>query len=218
MKYFYISGTANRHFEVDNNGVFDKLKLVLLYLFRLNAVTCDMMLEEEEINKLIHSEDVQFDLVIMEAFFNECFLGFVHKFKAPLIQVCVFSGTHWMGDWFGNRNPYAFIPDVFSSFSNRMDFWERLVNTITGTLVRFVRQHLYIPDQDENLKKHFGFLEGLPSVTELEYNTSLLLLNHHFSIGHPRPLMPAMVQVGGLHLKLAKKLPQVCIIYMLYSK
>jgi len=43
------------------------------------------MLQEEEIQKMIHARDLHFDLVIIDAFFNEYFLGFVHKFKAHLI-------------------------------------------------------------------------------------------------------------------------------------
>jgi glucuronosyltransferase len=36
---------------------------------------------------------------------------------------------------------------------------------------------------------------------EMRYDASLVLVNNHFSIGYPRPLLPAMVEVGGLHVQ-----------------
>jgi hypothetical protein len=166
------------------------------------------MLQEEGIQKLIHAKDLHFDLVIMEAFFNECFLGFVHKFKASLIHLCTFGGEHWIGDWVGNPNPYAYVPDAFLQYTDRMDFWERMVNTLVGSALKLGRHYYYLPAQDAIMRKHFNDSD-LPSLAEIEYTTSLVLLNHHFSISYARPLMPNLVQVGGMHLEPPKKLPQV---------
>lgn len=192
-------------FELQDVGLLTKI----MDLWRNNVGTCDLMLQEEEIQKLIHAKNLHFDLVIVEAFFNECFLGFVHKFKAPLIHLCTFGGAHWIGDWVGNPNPYAYVPDVLLEYGDKMDFWERMVNTIVGTFWRLGRQYYYLPGQDAIMRKHFNDSDDLPSVAEIEYTTSLVLLNHHFSISYPRPLMPNMVQVGGMHVQPPRKLPQV---------
>jgi glucuronosyltransferase len=167
------------------------------------------MLQEEEIRKLINAKNLHFDVVIIEAFFNECFLGFVHKFKAPLIHLCTFGGIHWMGDWVGNPNPYAYVPDTFLPYDDKMDFWQRTLNTVVGSALRLGRRYYYLPGQDAIMRKHFNVSDDLPYVADIEYSTSLLLLNHHFSISFPRPLMPNVVQVGGMHVKPANKLPQV---------
>ena len=177
--------------------------------------TCDLMLQEEEIQKLIHARSLHFDLLIVEAFFNECFLGFVHQFKAPLIQLCTFGGVNWMGDWVGNPNPYAYVPDPFLSYKDKMNFWERMINTIMGTTWRLGRKYYYLPGQDAIMRKHFNGSDDLPSVAAIEYTTSLVLLNHHFSISYPRPLMPNMVQVGGMHVRPPNKLPQVQNLFLL---
>jgi glucuronosyltransferase len=181
----------------------------MLFMWHNNQRTCDLMLQEEQIQKLIHATNLHFDLLIVEAFFNECFLGFVHKFKAPLIQLCAFGGAHWIGDWVGNPNPYAYVPDPFLSYRDKMNFWERMINTLVGTAWRLGRAYFYLPGQDAIMRKHFNDYEDLPSLAAIEYTTSLVLLNHHFSISFPRPLMPNMVQVGGMHLRTPKKLPQV---------
>lgn len=45
-------------------------------------------LENPNVQKLIHSTDLHFDIVINEEFFAESFLMFAHKFKAPIVTIC----------------------------------------------------------------------------------------------------------------------------------
>ncbi|XP_069697674.1 UDP-glycosyltransferase UGT5-like isoform X2 [Periplaneta americana] len=177
-------------------------------MLNVSLLVCDHQLQEEVVQKLIHSTDIHFDAVIVEAFFNECYLGFVHKFKAPLIQICTYGGSSYMGDWIGNPTPYAIVPDPFLNLRDKMNFWERTGNTVFSTLWKFMRNYFYLPGHDAIMKKHFNHLDDLPSLSELEHKTSLLLVNHHFSISYPRPLMPNFVQVGGMHVKPPKPLPK----------
>jgi glucuronosyltransferase len=167
-------------------------------------------LQEEGVQKLIHSTDLSFDIIIVEAFVNECFLGFVHKFKAPLIQICTFAGFDFMGHWVGNPNPYAYVPNPNLKFSDKMNIWERMINTLMGTFLRLLRNYYYLPGQDAIMRKHFNNSNDLPSLSEIEHMTSLLFINHHFSISYSKPLMPNIIQIGGIHVKPPKNLPQVC--------
>ncbi|KAJ9601564.1 hypothetical protein L9F63_000307 [Diploptera punctata] len=200
-------GTANKYFEEKAFGLKETIETAT-NMFHMNQVTCDKMLQEEAVHRLIHDKDAHFDVIIMEAFLNDCFLGFVHKFKAPLIEVCTFGGAHYMDDWFGNPRPFSYVPDTFMAFTDNMNIWEKILNTLIGTTVRLLRSHFYVPGMNEVLKKNFGFLEGLPTISEIECNISLLLMNDHFSFSYPRPFMPGMVQVGGLHVKPPKNLPK----------
>lgn len=178
-------------------------------LFNLNVVLCDLQLQEENVQKLIHSKDLSFDLIIVGAFANECFLGFVHKFQSPLIHLCTFGGFDFMGHWVGNPNPYAYVPSPVHKFSDKMNFWERMLNTIIGKSFGLIRNYYYLPKQDAIMRKHFNDSNDLPSLSELEHTTSAVLINQHLSTSYPKPLMPSVVQVGGIHVKAPKKLPQV---------
>lgn len=209
-----FTGVSQNVFEMKNLGLFKMIS----FMWLSNQRSCDLMLQEEEIQKLIHARNLHFDVLIVEAFFNECFLGFVHKFKAPLIQICTFGGVHWMGDWVGNPNPYAYVPDPFLAYNDKMNFWERMMNTIVGTLWRLGRMYYYLPGQDVIMRKYFNDSDDLPSIASIEYTTSLLLLNHHFSISYPRPLMPNMVQVGGMHVLPPSKLPKVYKLLFSYTE
>jgi len=71
------------------------------------------------------------------------------------------------------------------------------------------RQLIHVPKQNAAMQKYFNYTDNLPPVWELEHNTSLVLLNTHHSLGYPKPLMPNYVQVGGMHVKPPKNLPQV---------
>jgi glucuronosyltransferase len=175
-------------------------------MWNVGNFVCDTYLQDPRIQELIHSEDKTFDLIIIEGFFNDCFLGFVHKFKVPAVQVCCFGGTAWMGDFVGNPNPYAYVPN---GFSDRMSFLERVTNTISEVFQRIGRKFYYLPKQDAIARKYFNYTSHLPSISELEASTAIILLNNHFSLSYPKPLMPNMVQVGGMHIRQPMQLPEV---------
>jgi len=180
-----------------------------MWLWYFGDLLCDKVMEQKVVQDLIHSDDQHFDLIITEAFNIDCFLGFAHKFKAPIVQVVSFGGASWMGDWVGNPNPYSYVPDPLQKLSDRMSLWERILNTFGITFQKFSRMFCHIPRQQAYLEKYFSGYAPLPSISELDSSTSLILVNHHFSINYPRPLMPNIVQVGGMHLKPAQKLPEV---------
>jgi glucuronosyltransferase len=170
---------------------------------------CHNVLQQDNIQKLIHSTDLHFDVVIVEAFVNECLLGFAHKFQAPIVQVCPFGGGKFTADWVGSPNPYSYVPDEFMDYIDKMNFWERTHNTIVGFLKQVGRQLIHMPKQNAAMQKHFNYTDNLPPVWELEHKTSFVLLNTHHSLSYPKPLMPNYVEVGGMHVKPPKKLQQV---------
>jgi len=182
---------------------------ITFMMWGMGEALCHEVLREENVQKLIHSTDLHFDVVVIEAFVNECFLGFAHKFKAPLIQVCTYGGSNFMADWVGSPNPYSYVPDEFLEFTDKMNFWQRMYNTVFSTLKHVGRQLIHLPKQNAALHKYFNYTDNLPPVWELEHKTSLVLLNTHHSLSYPKPLMPNYVQVGGLHVKPPKKLTQV---------
>jgi len=187
---------------------FDQFDLVFMKWF-MGESLCQYLLQQDSIQKLIHSTDLSFDVVIFEAFISECFLGFAHKFQAPIIQVSTEVGGNFMGDWVGSPNPYSYVPDEFVEYADKMNFWERTHNTILCLLKHVGRQIIHVPKQNAAMQKYFNYTDNLPPVWELEHKTSLVLLNTHHSLSYLKPLMPNYVQVGGMHVKPPKKLPQV---------
>jgi glucuronosyltransferase len=192
-------------FDMHSFGFFE----LTFKMWNMGEAMCDHVLQEENIQKLIHSKDLNFDVVVVESFVNECFLGFAHKFNASVVQICTSSGTNFMGDLVGSPNQYSCIPDELIGYKDKMNFWERTYNTIVNALKHVGRQLIHVPKQNAVMQKHFNYTDNLPPVWELEYKTSLVLLNSHHSLSSPKPFMPNYVQVGGMHVKPPKKLPQV---------
>lgn len=59
-------------------------------------------------------------------------------------------------------------------------------------------------------KNFFG--EDLPDLRELAQNTSLFLVNSHFSTNQARPTVPNFIEVAGLHASQPKALPKVIFV------
>ena len=106
INVFVLTVPANM-FEINSFGHFD----LAFILWFTGESLCHYVLQQESIQKLIHSTDLHFDVVIVEAFINECFLGFAHKFQAPIIQFCPYGGGKFMADWVGSPHPYSYVPD-----------------------------------------------------------------------------------------------------------
>ena len=123
----------------------------------------------------------------------------------PIIKMCVSGGMKWMDEWVGNPSPYAYVPHLFSDYGDRMNFWQRTINSLSEIYFKLGRIFYVILQHDAILRKYFNS-SNISSISVLEKSTALLIINQHFSIGHPRPLMPNTVEVGGIHINPPKKL------------
>jgi glucuronosyltransferase len=181
-----------------------------LFSFRLirNSVeTCKLVLGHRNVETLLKSEE-KFDLIINEIFGSDCFLGFVHKFKAPQISLISSVSFPWLNDRTGNPDHPAYIPNYYSAYTDRMTFWERLRNTLQVEIIKWVYYYFSELPTHRMASKYFG--NDLPALSDIARNVSLVLVNSHFSLNYPRPTVPIVVEVGGLHIQSPSKLPQVC--------
>jgi glucuronosyltransferase len=147
-----------------------------------------------------------FDVIIAEFFNTDCFLGFVHEFKAPLIGISSSTIMHWINERLGNPTHPAYIPNIVMDYSDRLSFFERVENVLVG-LVQQVIFNTVFTKNDEWIAREF--FNDLPSLRDIFFNSSLLLVNTHFSLNLPKPQVPAVIEVGRIHLDKLKQLPQV---------
>jgi len=166
----------------------------------------DTFLKQPSVTEFLKSDE-QFDLVLTEHFLSESVsAGFAHRFKAPLALISPFQPNLWMNFPVGNPEPPSYIPDTFLVLTDRMTFTERLTNTVFTWINELFYKCLYLPAQDRLMRKYFG--DDLPPLKNIIKNTSLILVNHHFSLAFPRPYVPNMVEVAGMHIKPLKPLPK----------
>lgn len=85
-------------------------------------------------------------------------------------------------------------------------FWNRLVNTYdyvyTNTLSRWYDRTATIIGRN-----YFG--QDAPEADELMKKISLIFVNSHFTFNQPRPWIPNLIEIGGIHVTDPKPLPEV---------
>ncbi|XP_032521446.2 UDP-glucosyltransferase 2-like [Danaus plexippus] len=165
---------------------------------------CDVVSQHAEVKALVNSSKT-FDLVIVEVFGSECFLPFGKRFDAPVVGLLSSVPLPWLNDQLGNPEETAYVPAYMMGYGQHMNLFQRFINTVAVIWAKaFYRNKSQIPSQII-ADRLFG--PG-PRLESLAQNYSLVLSNSHFSINEVRPLVPALVEVGGLHLDSTQQLPK----------
>ncbi|KAK7869408.1 hypothetical protein R5R35_000704 [Gryllus longicercus] len=182
----------------------------VFFLWSMGSVVGEGVLQQPAVQALARGEKGRFDVVIVESFFNEAFLGLAHIFDAPIIQVCPYVGSSWMYSATGSPSPAAYVPDPFLPFNDRMSFVQRFINFVFGVFQELGRELYYLPAQDAVMRRWLSVdaRRPLPHVRDLQRATALMLVNAHVAVSYPRPLMPTLVPVGGMHVRPGKPLPE----------
>jgi len=170
----------------------------------------DIIMSHENMKKFVQSNSNSFDLVMIETFIQEYTVAIGHKFNAPVINLTPAMPWVSVSKWLHIPSTYSYIPDVCLHSTGNMNFVDRLKNTITGLMQSYVDNYLYLPKIKEVMNTHFKY-EGWESRPPLEHmlkNVSLTLVNSNYAIGVPRPYLPGIVEVGGMHVKPPKSLPE----------
>lgn len=162
-------------------------------------------MEHDAVKKFLNDPNEQFDLVILEQFVDDAFMGFAHHFKAPLLLLSTIGSGSWTNDKVGNPAPPSYVPNTLLSFHPPLNFWQRLYNGVFTVYEHLLYELYFYPKMNGILDKYFP---GAPPVQELHKNVSLILLNSHVSTNQPVPHTPNMIEIGGFHVYPPKKLPQ----------
>lgn len=74
--------------KMNANSIFASIGQIHEFVHAMNRYA----FENSNVQKLIHSTDFQFDVIINEEFFADSFLMFAHKYEAPIITMCEYNG------------------------------------------------------------------------------------------------------------------------------
>lgn len=164
----------------------------------MGYINCENTMEFPAMKKFI-AENEKFDLIITELFNTDCLLGYVYRQNTPFIALSSSVMMPWAHARFGNPDNPAYMGNHFLYHAYKMSFSERLINVLYQEGLKVVYYFMFEKPAYELARKYFG--QSLPPLSDIAKNTSLLLVNAHFSLNHPRPLVPNIVEVGGIHLK-----------------
>lgn len=104
----------------------------------------------------------------------------------------------------GCPSPPSYVPRFFSGYTDKMTYKERVFNTLVA---------LFEPLLCRILFGHFDhiahqFLGENVGVAEVLSDSDIWLMRIDFTLEFPRPLMPNMVQVGGINCNVRNPLPE----------
>uniref|UniRef100_A0A336KDN1 CSON005611 protein n=1 Tax=Culicoides sonorensis TaxID=179676 RepID=A0A336KDN1_CULSO len=170
-------------------------------------IACKEALASKVIDQIlaIHQSD-PFDIVITEFFDTDCHLGVIYKMGVPFIGLSSCALMPWHTDRIATPSTPSFIASEFVGFTEKMSYYERFVSFTVTIGVKYLYRILV--ERSDNLMLYEKFGHGIPDVNEIALNTSLILVNQHFTLHQARPQSPNLIEIGGIHInENGKKLP-----------
>ncbi|KAL1453033.1 hypothetical protein WDU94_007209 [Cyamophila willieti] len=211
-----LAGCLQMH---NNNVSFSMFEGPITYLSRTlhNVLALYMMSDEvtssifqvpalKEFTHRVLNDGHNFDLVIVETFQTDVFLGLIHRMNVPFISVTTCNLFPWSSERIGQPQNPSYVPTNIDIFNSKMTLIERIKNTMSLLFTQFAYHYIFVPKDQKIANDNFG--PGLPPLSAIAKNTSLILANIHFSLNLPRPVVPQLIEVGGLHIQPAKPLPK----------
>lgn len=186
---------------LNNESILGKINAA----YQLGIFISTFTLNHPKMKAFLADPNEKFDLIICEIFVNEAMLGLGHHFNAPVIGFGTFGATLWTMEMVGTPAPLSYVPHPFIGYSERMTFSQRVENTLVTWYDHFAYNQ-YLIEQEKIYQNVFAG-ENKPSLDQLRKNVSLVLLNQHFTTSFPRPYVPNMIEVGGLHINRSKAKP-----------
>lgn len=168
--------------------------------------SCTHVLNMKYIQELINSEEKSIDLLMVEVYHMRCYHLLAHKLNVPLILVSPPSVMTGIDHFLGNPNQPSYLPLTITGFSNEMSFFERLENSIKYAILYWCQVYEF-PKFTRQMANEYLHMEA-PADDVLNKRVALGFYNNHFSF-IPRPKSPNTIDIAGIHIQEAKKLPKV---------
>jgi len=203
-----ISNNKKNISNVEGNSMNEiRLSINVIWSFYDRGKIYENIFSVDSVKTLLNSP-FKFDLLITEHFNSELFLGFVLKFNIPFILLSSCNLLPW--NQYAAGQPYSLgtIPSTLTGLGTQMNFYSRIKNTISHT-IQLLGFKLLCRTRDEAIIKRKLGVEI--SLDQLILNASLIMVNTHFTIFEPKPLVPAVVEIGGIHIMPIKPLPIVSV-------
>lgn len=179
--------------DINDDNVWE----IVTKLYGIGVTLTNFTIQHPKVQQFIATKQ-KFDVIILEIFMTEALLGLGHVFNAPVIGVSTFGASKWTNDLVGTPTPLSYVPNPFLSFTDKMTIVER-----TGNMMMSLFESVYMAIAYDPLQKQIyeaSFPDPKPCLNTLKKDVSLVLLNTHFTLNYPRPYVPNMIEVGGMHI------------------
>lgn len=159
---------------------------------------CEMLLYNETLMKSLG--ETGFDALLTDPFLP-CGTIIAQKFSLPTVYFL--RGIPCRLDEAASKcpSPPSFVPRFFTGYSDKMSFGQRINNMIMTAVEPFLCQTMFASFDELGSR----YLQKDTTYKELLSHGAIWLLRYDFTFEYPKPLMPNMVQIGGINC--AKRSP-----------
>ncbi|KAL3277215.1 hypothetical protein HHI36_012565 [Cryptolaemus montrouzieri] len=178
-------------------SIVERITAMFEYINAGNDQCRNILSTSNDVMNKLRNTKKHYDLILIELFLYDCFFGFAHSIKAPIVAMTSSVDLPWGANRIGNPDNPSYIPIYHTSLGKDMTLFERIYNTFALMYGKY-RHRLSLQTQQQIAEEFFG--SDVPSLNNIISNTSLFLLNSHFSLNQARPNLPNVIEVAGLHI------------------
>ncbi|XP_013178836.1 PREDICTED: UDP-glucuronosyltransferase 1-7C-like [Papilio xuthus] len=163
----------------------------------LAVSTCESIIRQSSV---IEALKQKYDVLIVEQFNSDCMLGLTHVFgiEAPIVGISSCGIMPWTYARIGLHDNPSYIPMLTTPYTSKMTFIQRLDSFISKLYVNDL-YHIIQKKERAIIEKHFRV--EIPDLDEIGKNKmSVFLVNTFHTLNGVRPTLPAVIEVGGMHL------------------
>jgi len=197
-----ISEGATKFLDKDIKDMRLNVFTVMDLLVETSRMQCDLVYENSKMKEVLDSKNTDFDLVIIENFATDCVSYIATKLNLPLIYVTPMPTIGFMErSCTGHILNPSTDTNIFSLHAVPKTFIQRLTNMCLSTYFKIAQDYKELVLKYTDPKK-YDFIKLI--------SPSLIFVNRHFLTDAPSSKPTNVINIGGIHLKAAQKLPEVC--------
>ncbi|XP_033164207.1 UDP-glucuronosyltransferase 2B4 [Drosophila mauritiana] len=163
-------------------------------------ITKDVFNNDGVRREILRPGKAQFDLIIVDIWKYDAFYGLAAYFEAPIIGLAP-CGTDWkIDEMVGSPSPMSYLQSPSSYLYDLDTFGGRMAHFVERSISWFTWHWHYEKKHEALYKKYFPKIAETKPLSEISQNIALVLVNQHFTLGPPRPYVPNVIEVGGMHI------------------
>jgi len=174
---------------------------IMRQVSEMSRTLCDIVYQNTKMIEVLANTRSDFDVVLIEPLFSECVSYAAVKLNLPLIYVLPIPTMGIMERAFtGHMSNPGVVANNMASFGFPKTFVQRTANiaiSIYATIINKIKERILMYKEPREYDLH----APIPP--------SLVFVNRHFTVEPASSIPSNVVEIGGIHLKPAKKLPKV---------
>lgn len=187
--------------------------LLPIFIMPIAELCGKITFESESVQEFLR-EKQNFDVILMEDFYSEFQWALVQHYNCPVVRFQTCMPWSWTGRRLANPGNPSYLTNIRFRPTRQMTFTDRVMNTLLYISDLFFFDFYLMKIQRRLSEKYFNVDEK--TFDSRFYNESLVFVNTHFSLTAARPLVPGVIELGGIHIKESKPLNNVSRIHYLY--